>query len=296
MKITNHNNQVVSLNVNGYRMAQEKNGFDSDWLDAEIIVSTENGDTKVALELFIVEEIERMIHWLEGVKAGTIRTKRLEFVDPNMVWMYLKKAGKPVLKVLITTDKETRTSIDIILTEATIETMHAQLNAILINYPCRCGQPHETITELGTRIPFSLCYDDYPDIKALGFVPRTFKGGYKDSQDLFAGNLYAWLHQTKCILWKTDRENKRITFYTEPITKLGRRMATLERIDQEYGERIMMELVYLLSFKEMKSPTYNWHTNLTADDSKIYHEVLDEIGNQDMKNVLLRFMKMFVKG
>lgn len=296
MNITNENGSVFQLNVQGYVIDGDSGGgFSADWLKGNVFLRS--GETEITwkMELLIIEELEQLKEWLLMIANYEECPKRFNFLDPELGCILHKRGGKKWVKWILRVSETEIEFVDMQADDGTIENVIGQLNDILERYSCRCKDLHMTLRESRELFPYHLIYDEFPEVEKLGLVPRSFQGGYKDQMELIAGNLYLWLHQTKRILWDIDPIGKKITFYTEPIIQMGRRLATLEKIDQEKGGMIMMELVHLLSHGEMSRTLKKIKEFNDCDDPVIYQEVLSELDDEAMKKMLSRFCKMFVE-
>lgn len=62
----NHNGDTMMIEVKNYHFENLYNKlYDSDWLDAELIMINSTGKASIKLELLLLEEIERIIDWLK---------------------------------------------------------------------------------------------------------------------------------------------------------------------------------------------------------------------------------------
>jgi hypothetical protein len=296
MKIEGMKKSVFALKVSGYELQENQgSGFIADWLNAKVSYSDPPIRIVKKMEFLLIEELQHLKEWILMTSDYERCPKRFTFLDNEIGCILHKRGDAKWVKWIMRISEQEREVVEMQVTEQNIASVSEQLDAILSQFPCRCGEPHVTLMELKNRYPYSLVYDEYPYPVKLGLKIRKFKSGYADMEQMTAGNLYAWLHETKRILWDIDPKKKRVTFYTGPITLLGRRLATLVKVDQDRGERIMMELVDLLAHKEMDLLIRRGENIRYCEDQELYMLVLRELNDPELKTFLERFMKMFVE-
>ena len=116
--------------------------YDSDWLDAELTIINSTGKVSINLELLLVEELERIINWLNQILNKNNVTNKLEFVDPNLRLKLLTRSSMPVLKVMYNINENTIECWELLIKTADINKLVNELKITINNYHCRCGFIH----------------------------------------------------------------------------------------------------------------------------------------------------------
>ena len=139
----NHNGDSMKIKVKNYHFKNLYNKlYDSDWLDAELTIINSTGKVSINLELLLVEELERIINWLNQILNKNNVTNKLEFVDPNLRLKLLTRSSMPVLKVMYNINENTIECWELLIKTADINKLVNELKITINNYPCRCGFIH----------------------------------------------------------------------------------------------------------------------------------------------------------
>jgi hypothetical protein len=139
----NHNGDTMMIEVKNYHFENLYNKlYDSDWLDAELIMINSTGKVSIKLELLLVEEIERIIDWLIQVLNKSNVTNKLEFIDPNLRLKLMTRSRIPLLKVIYNINETTIECWELILKTDDINKLVNEFKKTINNYPCRCGFIH----------------------------------------------------------------------------------------------------------------------------------------------------------
>ncbi len=139
----NHNGDSMKIKVKNYHFKNLYNKlYDSDWLDAELTIINSTGKVSINLELLLVEELERIINWLNQVLNKNNVTNKLEFVDPNLRLKLLTRSSMPVLKVMYNINENTIECWELLIKTADINKLVNEFKKTINNYPCRCGFIH----------------------------------------------------------------------------------------------------------------------------------------------------------
>jgi hypothetical protein len=139
----NHNGDSMKIEVKNYHFKNLYNKlYDSDWLDAKLIIINSAGKVSINLEFLLVEELERIINWLNQLLNKSNVTNKLEFIDPNLRLKLMTRSRIPVLKVLYNVNETTIECWELIIKTADINKLVNELKKTINNYPCRCGFIH----------------------------------------------------------------------------------------------------------------------------------------------------------
>lgn len=139
----NHNGASMKIKVKNYHFKNLYNKlYDSDWLDAELTIINSTGKVSINLELLLVEELERIINWLNQILNKNNVTNKLEFVDPNLRLKLLTRSSMPVLKVMYNINENIIECWELLIKTADINKLVNELKITINNYPCRCGFIH----------------------------------------------------------------------------------------------------------------------------------------------------------
>ena len=139
----NHNGDSMKIKVKNYHFKNLYNKlYDSDWLDAELTIINSTGKVSINLELLLVEELERIINWLNQILNKNNVTNKLEFVDPNLRLKLMTRSSMPVLKVMYNINENIIECWELLIKTADINKLVNELKITINNYPCRCGFIH----------------------------------------------------------------------------------------------------------------------------------------------------------
>lgn len=136
----NHLNNELLINIISYRKKNSYNKlYDSDWLKAELIIVNEGKTFKTPLNFLIVEEIERIIQWLNDIEKPNETIKTLEFIDPKMKLRQITRSNIKVLKFIYDTNSTLKESWELIINSNNISKLKQEFQDLLTKYPCRCN-------------------------------------------------------------------------------------------------------------------------------------------------------------
>ncbi len=139
----NHLNNELLINIISYRKKNSYNQlYDSDWLKAELIIVNEGKTFKTPLNFLIVEEIERIIQWLNDIEKPNETIKTLEFIDPKMKLRQITRSNIKVLKFIYDTNRTIKECWELIINSSNISILKQEFQNLLIKYPCRCNLTH----------------------------------------------------------------------------------------------------------------------------------------------------------
>ena len=148
MRLVNHLNEVLEIRVSKYTYENSVNSyFDSDALDATLII--EKGDSRFERELkFItVEQIELLEKWIILVSTSVKHKKSLEFVDVDLECKRYNRGNIPYIKIIVSDhyNKWTKPPItwDFIISKKNVHLLRMELQKTLKKFPCRCGMIHD---------------------------------------------------------------------------------------------------------------------------------------------------------
>lgn len=144
MKLINHLGETFELRIEKYHLELseiEIKLFNSDWLDVEISIINKVQAFTTPIEIFLIEDFERILDWISGIEQKTSK-KYLYFLDTHLVFMRTKRNNVPFMKVTYHLNE-----IDIVTWDLEINTENILefKNKIQQNfkiYPCRCGMEH----------------------------------------------------------------------------------------------------------------------------------------------------------
>jgi hypothetical protein len=141
MKIYNHNNETFELLIEGYKLSNSTDVlYDSDWLNATILISSNNEHINKKLEFLLVEDFERILIWL----LEKDHPKKLEFVDASFSFLKFKRSKIPFLKIIHQElESKEATTWDLHLSEENIKMFTKEIKALQEKFPCRCGLLHD---------------------------------------------------------------------------------------------------------------------------------------------------------
>ena len=76
MKLKNHLGETLELRIEKYHLELseiEIKLFNSDWLDVEISLSKKEGAFTTPIEIFLIEDFERILDWISGIEQKTTK-------------------------------------------------------------------------------------------------------------------------------------------------------------------------------------------------------------------------------
>ena len=144
MKLINHLGETFELRIEKYHLELseiEIKLFNSDWLDVEISISNKDQAFTTPIEIFLIEDFERILDWISGIEQKTSK-KYLYFLDTHLVFMRTKRNKVPFIKVIyFLTDKDF-ISWDLEINTENLLEFKNKIQQELKIYPCRCGMEH----------------------------------------------------------------------------------------------------------------------------------------------------------
>ena len=139
----NHLNNELFINIISYRKKNSYNKlYDSDWLKAELIIVNDGKTFKTPLNFLLVEEIERIIHWLTDIQKQNKTIKTLEFIDPKMKLKQITRSNIKVLKCIYDTNSNMKECWEMIINSSNLSILKKEFKDLLTKYPCRCNLTH----------------------------------------------------------------------------------------------------------------------------------------------------------
>lgn len=144
MKILNARGEALEIRVTGYHLPDSVGDlYDSDWLDARLIIDGKSGHFEQDLGLLILEELDRMVAWLSLVQAGEPVPETLEFVDANMELVLVNSGDPSAIQLRYQPEDGEQAIWETDTQPGTIAGLIEAVQGILAAYPCRCGQVHD---------------------------------------------------------------------------------------------------------------------------------------------------------
>ena len=144
MKLKNHLGETFELRIEKYHLELseiEIKLFNSDWLDTEIFIKNKEGAFSKPLEIFLIEDLERILDWISGIEQK--RTKKyLYFLDTHLVFMRTKRNNVPFMKVIYHLNEIDFVSWDLEINTENVLEFKNKIQQNLILFPCRCGMVH----------------------------------------------------------------------------------------------------------------------------------------------------------
>ena len=144
MKLINHLGETFELRIEKYHLELseiEIKLFNSDWLDTEIKINNKEGAFSKPLEIFLIEDFERILDWISEIEQKTSK-KYLYFLDTHLVFMRTKRNNVPFMKVIYHLNEIDFVAWDLEINKGNISEMKNELKQNLKIYPCRCGMEH----------------------------------------------------------------------------------------------------------------------------------------------------------
>lgn len=144
MKMKNHIGEELKIKVSGY-MLLDSHGvlYNSDWLKTELLIISKDQNYKRELEFLTIEELERIIFWLELIQGNQMTIKRLDFVDPTIFFLLVRRGGLALIKLVNADYDKSYISWDLQATTENLNNFICQLKNLVLKFPCRCGQKHD---------------------------------------------------------------------------------------------------------------------------------------------------------
>jgi hypothetical protein len=140
----NHLGETFELRIKKYHLELseiEIKLFNCDWLDTEISINNKEGAFSKPLEIFLIEDIERILDWISGIEHKTTK-KYLYFLDTNFVFMRTKRNNVPFIKVIYYLSDKDFISWDLEINTRNVLEFKNKIQQNLIKFPCRCGMEH----------------------------------------------------------------------------------------------------------------------------------------------------------
>ena len=135
--------------VQGYRLPGSVGKlFDSDWLDATLYMHVGQGMVKRSLKFLLVEELERIVVWLERVRDH-MPVDDLDLIDPAFRLKLITRNRVPFVKVIHGSDPKRRLVVDQSTDIAALNACVVMVQEQIDLFPCRCGHPHDTRINVG---------------------------------------------------------------------------------------------------------------------------------------------------
>ena len=144
MKLINHLGETFELRIEKYHLELseiEIKLFNSDWLDTEIKINNKGGAFSKLLEIFLIEDFERILDWISGIEQKTTK-KYLYFLDTQLVFMRTKRNKVPFLKIIYHLNEIDFVSWDLEINTENLLEFKNEVQQSLKMYPCRCGMEH----------------------------------------------------------------------------------------------------------------------------------------------------------
>jgi hypothetical protein len=144
MKLINHLGETLELRIEKYHLELseiEIKQFNSDWLGTEISINNKEGEFSKPLEIFLIEDFERILDWISGIEQKTSK-KYLYFLDTHLVFMRTKRNNVPFMKVIYHLNEIDFISWDLEINKENILEFKNEIQQNLKIYPCRCGMEH----------------------------------------------------------------------------------------------------------------------------------------------------------
>jgi hypothetical protein len=139
MEIINYKNEAFRICIQDYMMPLNPGVyFENNWLKGEIEISCEDHRKLIQLEFLQVEELMKLVEWIESIAD---KEKRYEtifyFVDPMMKFRLWKRGRKELLKFIYHSEDKAIFTWDMLLKEENVQEFKNQLQELLIKFPIR---------------------------------------------------------------------------------------------------------------------------------------------------------------
>ncbi len=144
MKLINHLGETFELRIEKYHLELseiEIKLFNSDWLEVEISISKKEGAFTTPVEIFLIEDFERILDWISGIEHKTTK-KYLYFLDTHLVFMRTKRNNVPFIKVIYHRNKIDFVSWDLEINTENVLDFKNNIQQDIKSFPCRCGMEH----------------------------------------------------------------------------------------------------------------------------------------------------------
>ena len=144
MKLINHLGETFELRIEKYHLELseiEIKLFNSDWLDTEIKINNKEGMFSKQLEIFLIEDFERILDWISGIEQK-ISKKYLYFLDSQLVFMRTKRNKVSFIKVIYHLNEIDFVSWDLEINTKNILNFKNKIQQDIKLFPCRCGMEH----------------------------------------------------------------------------------------------------------------------------------------------------------
>lgn len=139
MKITNHCNDTFSLNVLDYMLLFNPGDyFSNNWLKGNIEISTKKKIKTIELEFMQVEELIRLLEWVEKTADKEKREETtLIFIDPLMEFRLWKRGRKEFFRFIYEPEDKSIYTWDLIVNQENVMNFKTQIQELLIQFPIR---------------------------------------------------------------------------------------------------------------------------------------------------------------
>ena len=144
MQLINHLGETFELRIEKYHLELseiEIKLFNSDWLDVEISINNKEGAFSKPLEIFLIEDFERILDWISGIEHKTTK-KYLYFLDTHLVFMRTKRNKVPFIKVIYHLNEIDFVFWDLEINKENILEFKNKIQQDIKSFPCRCGMEH----------------------------------------------------------------------------------------------------------------------------------------------------------
>jgi hypothetical protein len=142
----NHNGDIMRIDIKKYRFNDLYNKlYDSDWLEAELLIKKDLEVVKITLDFLVVEELERINNWLIKLTDYKYNKTMLDFIDSNMIMKLFTRSNIKVIKMLYYTNDNSIESWELIANNRNLNRLAYEIRKLIIAYPCRCGFTHENL-------------------------------------------------------------------------------------------------------------------------------------------------------
>jgi len=142
----NHNGDNMNIEIKKYHFKDLNNKlYDSDWLDADLIIKNSADNKKIKLEFLLVEELECIVFYLMELANNNYLKTKLEFIDPNFKLKLFTRSKIKVIKVLYYYGDRNIESWELIANKVNLIMLADEIRMLVVAYPCRCGFTHEKL-------------------------------------------------------------------------------------------------------------------------------------------------------
>ncbi len=139
MKITNHCNDTFGFNVLDYMLPLDPGVyFSNNWLKGNIEISTEKRSKTIELEFLQVEELIKLVEWIEKTADKEKRESTIfYFIDPSMKFRLWKRGRMELLKFICHSEDKSIYTWDMVLNEENVQEFIKHIQELLIKFPIR---------------------------------------------------------------------------------------------------------------------------------------------------------------